>query len=91
MFKGFEPADVDIEREVWKAKEDYVKSMQVQPRLFEIGLRAAVICAAVDGRPTLRVQDLDPVVDFVKYQDLTRKVLKPNPARTPMVSWLTSS
>jgi hypothetical protein len=75
----WEPVKVDIDPQVWEAKSEYVKKLQVTPRLFEIGLRVAVICAAIDRRSMLRVSDLEPVLPFVQYQANTRKVLQPNP------------
>ena len=50
-------------------------------RIVEHAIRAAVICASFDGRRTLRVSNLGPAWEFIKYQSRIRKLLQPNPGK----------
>ena len=75
---GTGAAPVSIDSEVWEAKSAWRKENHANARVIEHGLRAAVICASMDGRRLLKPQDLDPVWAFVKYQEKLRKTLQPN-------------
>ena len=74
-----EPVEVAVDPQVWEAKSAYIKEMHLSSRVFEIGLRVAAICASIDGRSVIVVDDLKPVLAFVQYQTEVRKVLQPNP------------
>src|SRR5581483_1106143 len=43
----------------------------------------AYICACVDGRPSLRADQLGPALALAKYQTKVRVVLAPNPGENP--------
>lgn len=73
-----EPVQVSVAPEVWEAKREWTHNMGLNPRVVEMGLRIAAICASVDGRPVLRAADLAPVLPFVQYQESVRKILRPN-------------
>jgi hypothetical protein len=75
---SMDPVDVTVDPQVWEAKSELVKKLDVNPRVFEIGLKVAAVCAAVDGRSVLTASDLEPVIPFVVYQSDARKVLQPN-------------
>lgn len=71
-----------VDADVWDARDDWAKS-GVNPRIGEHALRVAFICAAVDGRPSLRAADLAPAVAFAQYQARVRRILTPNPGENP--------
>jgi Bifunctional DNA primase/polymerase, N-terminal len=75
---SMDPADVTVDPQVWETKSELVKTLGINPRVFEIGLKVAAVCASVDGRSVLKASDLEPVIPFVTYQSDARKVLQPN-------------
>jgi hypothetical protein len=94
--ESLEPKHVRIDREVWDARDEWVKTVPgLTPRLAEHALRCAAICAAFDGRTVLRAADLGPAFELAKYQVRVRYVLQPNPGENPdarcafaIVGWL---
>jgi hypothetical protein len=72
--QGFEPASVGVSPDVWAEKDTW----KLQPRIVEIALRVAMVCAAFDGRTLLRAIDLAPTLALAEYSQRVRKVLKPN-------------
>lgn len=73
--------EVPVDREVWEARDAVVKAEKLNPRLLEISLRAAAICAAIDGRDRLRAADLSPAWELARYQSRVRILLQPNPGK----------
>jgi hypothetical protein len=65
-------------RDVWEARDGIAKAEGINPRLLEISLRAAFICAAVDGRSELNGADLNPSWELARYQTRVRVLLQPN-------------
>ncbi len=76
---AFQP---DVDPDVWEVRKEWAKS-GIRGRIAENCLRVAYICAAVDGRPTLRGCDLGPAFALAKYQLKVRDVLQPNPGQNP--------
>ncbi len=73
--------EVPVDREVWEARDHIAKTEKLNPRLLEIALRTAAICAAVDGRTRLQAADLDPAWELARYQSRVRMLLQPNPGK----------
>ncbi len=73
----------DISSDVWEARDQWVTKEAIAPRVAELSLRVAYICASIDGRPRLRAADLEPALAFAKYQMRVRRVLAPNPGENP--------
>lgn len=72
--EDFSPASVYVAPEVWSEKDTW----KLEPRVVEIALRVAIICAAFNGRTLLTAKDLAPARVFAEYQTRVRKMLKPN-------------
>jgi DnaB helicase-like protein len=69
---------------VWELKKQWLNdNPALTPRVCEIALRVAGICAAFDGRTVLRVADLSPALAFAKHQAQVRVVFSPNPGENP--------
>lgn len=75
------PGDVLlIDPEIWEWRKHYMKTNpDINPRLIEIVLRCALICAYFDGEQRVDVKRLEPHVALLGYQTRMRIVLKPNP------------
>lgn len=73
--------EVPVDREIWAARDDLVAKEKLSPRLLEIALRAAGICAAFDGRESLLAKNLEPAWELARYQDRVRMLLQPNAGR----------
>jgi hypothetical protein len=84
----FEPqkiatSSVYVDGSVWEAKSDWLRETKdLNPRLAEIVIRCAAICASFDGRQTLSAQDLGPAHELLLYETRVRQFLTPNPGRT---------
>ena len=76
------PAPPEVSGDVWEVRNEWRKD-GISGRVAEICLRAAWICAAVDGRPALRGCDLGPAHALAEYQMEVRTLLKPNPGQNP--------
>ena len=77
-------AAVAVGPEVWEAKDEWVRTIpNLSGRCAEHALRVAGICAAFDGRKTLRVCDLGPAQAFAENQARVRVILRPNPGENP--------
>ncbi len=72
------PCAVKIQRDVWDVRKEWKKE-ELGGRIFENAIRAAVVCAAWDGKPELLANELGPARAFAEYQRKVRKVLQPNP------------
>lgn len=77
-----DPTPALVEPAVWDVRDQWVKD-GISPRIAELALRVAYICACVDGRPSLRGSELEPALQFAKYQTRVRQVLAPNPGENP--------
>ena len=78
------PLAVAVDREVWEAKDEWVRTIpNLSGRCAEHALRVAGICAAFDGSATLRVCDLGPARAFAENQARVRHILRPNPGENP--------
>jgi hypothetical protein len=78
-----QPVCVQIDCEVWELKSALLKEFpKFTARVVENGIRCATICAAFDGKHTLRAADLDPHIELIRYQSRIRELLKPNPGET---------
>jgi hypothetical protein len=91
------PIAVSMDRDVLEARDKWlIDEPNLQAgRVTEHAIRAAIICAAFDGRSVLRAADLGPALEFARYQARIRKLLKPNPGETmeaimtsKMLDWL---
>jgi hypothetical protein len=77
------PVSVRIDPGVWELKSSWEKEYrEFNPRVVEGAIRAAAICAAFNGKELLRAEDLDPHLEFVRYQTRIRTILRPNPGET---------
>lgn len=70
-----------IHPDVWTARDQIHEEEKIEPRLLELCLRTALICAAWDGKSELRAADLEPAWELARYQQRVRVVLQPNPGR----------
>jgi hypothetical protein len=70
-----------IDSSVWDARDALQKSEGIEPRVLEISIRCALICAAWDGKPVLRASDLEPAWELARYQTRVRALLRPNEGR----------
>ena len=78
------PAAPYVEKEVWEMKKQWLaENKALTPRVAEIALRVAGICAAFDGKRVLCVADLGPALVFARHQAQTRIVFQPNPGENP--------
>jgi hypothetical protein len=71
---------VTVRGSVWEAKRGWTEEdAELRDRVAENAIRAAVICAAWDGRGELTASELAPALELAKYQVRVRARLKPNP------------
>jgi len=78
-----QPVVVSLGSDVWQERNRWIKELGIQPRVAEICLRCAVICASFDGRQNLTAAMLGPALELAKYQTRVRIVLQPNPGENP--------
>jgi hypothetical protein len=75
----YETKSVYIHEDVWVEKAAWlVEDSELEPRVVEIAIRAAAVCAAHDGRTLLTAAQLAPARAFAEYQKRIRRLLKPN-------------
>jgi hypothetical protein len=75
-----EPSSVSIHPDVWAQKAEWrAEDPELEPRVAELALRVAVVCASFDGRKQLTARDLGPAREMARYQTRIRRMLKPNP------------
>lgn len=68
-----------IDREVWVMKSEWrSEDAELEPRVAELAIRVACVCAAFDGRDRLTAAGLGPAREFARYQTRIRRLLKPN-------------
>jgi len=79
----FEPQGVYVSPEVWDAKNEW----KLEPRVTELALRVAQVCAAFDGRSLLTAKELGAARVFAEYQQRIRKILKPNEGENLEAKW----
>ena len=77
------PLPPEVDPEVWEARNAWIESHGIPARVAELALRVAFICAAADGGPILRAQDLGPALAFAQYQVAARTTFAPNPGENP--------
>jgi hypothetical protein len=78
------PIPVSIDESVWTEKVAWrVADPELEPRVAEIAIRVAAVCASFDGRPRLKADDLGPARAFADYQQRIRRLLKPNAGENP--------
>lgn len=64
----------------WSWRPHFIKTNPgVNPRLIEIALRCALVCAYFDGAELVDIKRLEPHIALLGYQTRMRIVLKPNP------------
>src|SRR5581483_1448278 len=80
--ESLNPFPALVHSEIWEARDQWIKD-GISPRVAEHALRVAYICACVDGRPSLRADQLGPALALAKYQTKVRVVLAPNPGENP--------
>ncbi len=86
IIEEFDPVPVGIDEDVWVEKAAWRKEdpeLDREPRVIEIAIRAAAVCASFDGRSRLRARDLGPARAFAEYQKRIRRLLKPNAGENP--------
>jgi len=97
--ENISPVPVHADPEIWDVRDEWVRNYPgLTPRIAEHALRVAAICAAFDGRKVLRTKDLNPALEFAKYQVRVRMVLEPNPGENSdarcafgILGWLRSN
>jgi hypothetical protein len=92
------PVPVEIDKDVYRERDRWVKELGINPRVAEICLRAAVVTASFDGRRRLTADKLGPALALARYQERVRLILRPNPGENPdarmafmIRSWLTAN
>jgi hypothetical protein len=74
------PVGVGIDPGVWAEKSQWkIEDGELNPRVAEIVLRAATVCAAFSGARLLTSRMLGPARELARYQTSIRKILRPNP------------
>ena len=75
-----QPVRVEVDPEVWPEKRNWkTDDNELNPRVAEIAVRVAVVCAAFSGERVLTPAMLGPARELARYESAIRKVLKPNP------------
>jgi len=73
------PARITIDPDVWIEKEVWTRQdPTITPRLAELAIRVASICASFDRRGRLSAHDLSPALALAKHQASIRTVFRPN-------------
>jgi Bifunctional DNA primase/polymerase, N-terminal/Primase C terminal 1 (PriCT-1) len=67
-----------VNADVWEARNGIHQAEKINPRILELAIRCAFICAAIDGREELRAADLAPAWALARYQQRVRILLQPN-------------
>jgi hypothetical protein len=67
-----------IHNDVWDSRDELRKDEDIEPRILEICIRAALICAAWNGKAVLCASDLGPAWELARYQKRVRGILQPN-------------
>ena len=78
------PVAVTFGDDVLEASESWITEEHMNPRVRELALRVAVICASFDGRSVLRSKDLGPAHAFAQYQERVRQMYAPNCGENPI-------
>lgn len=78
------PVAVTFGDEVLEATESWITEDGMNPRVRELALRVAVICASFDGRSVLLAKDLEPAHAFALYQERVRQMYAPNCGENPI-------
>ena len=74
------PVAVSIDPSVWRAKTEWaVDDPELNPRVAEIAIPAATVCASFSGAKSLHPAMLGPARELARYQTNIRRVLRPNP------------
>lgn len=77
--RAFDLASVFVHQDVWTEKSVWcMEDRELEPRVVEIAIRAAITCASFDGKTLLTAKDLAPAYEFAQYQKRIRRLLKPN-------------
>lgn len=81
--ESFKIAPVKIDQSVWDAKNEYIRTHPaMNPRVLEVSIRTAVICAALSGNKTLKGFQLGPAFALAEHQMSIREILQPNTGET---------
>lgn len=82
--KSFDLVSVGIAPDVWVEKELWIlENPELEPRVVEIALRAATVCASFSGKTLLTARDLAPARQLAEYEQRIRRYLKPNEGENP--------
>jgi hypothetical protein len=73
---------VHVERSVFEERDRWIQS-GISPRVAELSLRVATICASLDERRNLTADALGPAYALAQYQTRVRAFLKPNVGENP--------
>lgn len=73
---------VHVERSVFEERDRWIRE-GISPRVAEISLRVATICASMDQREHLTADSLAPAHALAKYQMKVRAYLQPNVGENP--------
>lgn len=69
-----------IDPEIWEWRSHYLRTTpDLNPRILEIAIRCALVCAYFDGLQVVDVKRMEPHIKFAGYQTRMRIYLKPNP------------
>jgi hypothetical protein len=77
------PTAVCVQPSVFKERDHWIKELGITPRVAELCLRTATICASFDRQRTLKSDMLGPALELAKYQMRVRALLQPNPGENP--------
>lgn len=81
---GITPVAVSIDPSVWDERDKWIReNPEWKPRVVEICLRVALICASIDGRSVLYGGDLRAAKALCAYQHRVRLLLKPSIGENP--------
>jgi hypothetical protein len=73
----------DVAASVWDERNQWIHD-GISPRVAEIALKCAYICAAVDSRRDLLASQLRPALAMARYQMKFRSLMRPNPGQNPI-------
>lgn len=76
------PVPVEVDESVYEWADKLRDELPEDARrVVELGIRAAIVAAAFDGRPVLRAEHLGSARAFIDYQLQMRELLKPSTGR----------
>jgi hypothetical protein len=82
--RKFKLSEVGVHPDVWIEKEMWLaENHELEPRVCEIAIRAAIVAASFSGKTLLTAKDLGPARWLAEYETRIRRYLRPNEGENP--------